>query len=92
MLDWPHAIVADPAFDVATTLVILKLVPMGVSGLAAPLRWLASAARPLLVGSYLRHYRRRRPLDERQQQLERPFEHGRLDVEARGSRRRFHER
>jgi aminoglycoside phosphotransferase (APT) family kinase protein len=65
VLDWPHAIVADPAFDVATTLVILKLVPMGVSGLAAPLRWLASAARPLLVGSYLRHYRRRRPLDEK---------------------------
>lgn len=65
VLDWPHAIVADPAFDVATTLVILKLVPMGVSGLAAPLRWLASAARPLLVGSYLRHYRRRRPLDDK---------------------------
>jgi aminoglycoside phosphotransferase (APT) family kinase protein len=63
VLDWPHAIVADPAFDVATTLVILKLVPMAVSGLPAPLRWLASAARPLLVGRYLRHYRRRRPLD-----------------------------
>jgi prepilin-type processing-associated H-X9-DG protein len=63
VLDWPHAIVADPAFDVATTLVILKLVPMEVAGLAAPLRWLASAARPLLVRGYLRHYRRRRPLD-----------------------------
>jgi len=63
VLDWPHAIVADPAFDVATTLVILRLVPMGLVGLAAPLRWLANAARPLLVGGYLRHYRRRRPLD-----------------------------
>jgi aminoglycoside phosphotransferase (APT) family kinase protein len=63
VLDWPHAIVADPAFDVATTLVILTLVPMEVSGLAAPLRWLANAARPLLVGGYLRGYRRRRPLD-----------------------------
>src|SRR5207245_4295590 len=63
VLDWPHAIVADPAFDVATTLVILKLVPMEVSGLAAPLRWLANAACPLLVGGYLRRYRRRRPLD-----------------------------
>ena len=62
VLDWPHAIVADPAFDVATTLVILKLVPMEVFGLAAPLRWLANAARPLLVGGYLRRYRRRRPL------------------------------
>ena len=64
VLDWPHAIVADPAFDVATTLVILKLVPLEVSGLAAPLRWLANTARPLLVGGYLRHYRRRRPLDQ----------------------------
>jgi aminoglycoside phosphotransferase (APT) family kinase protein len=64
VLDWPHAIIADPAFDVATTLVILKLVPMEVSGLSAPLRWLANAARPVLVGSYLRHYRRRRPLGE----------------------------
>jgi len=63
VLDWPHTIVADPAFDVATTLVILKLVPMGISDLGAPLRWLASAARPLLVGAYLRRYRRRRPLD-----------------------------
>ena len=63
VLDWPHAIVADPAFDVATTLVILKLVPMELAGLSAPLRWLANAARPLLVGGYLRHYRRRRPLD-----------------------------
>ena len=63
VLDWPHAIVADPAFDVATTLVILRLVPMEVSDLAAPLRWLANAARPLLVGGYLRRYGRRRPLD-----------------------------
>ncbi len=64
VLDWPHTIVADPAFDVATTLVILKLVPVEVSGLAAPLRWLVNAARPWLVRGYLRHYRRRRPLDE----------------------------
>src|SRR5262249_49060188 len=63
VLDWPHAIVADPAFDVATTLVILKLVPMDVVGLAMPLRWLAHLARPLVVRAYLRHYRRRRPLD-----------------------------
>ncbi|MGH7346472.1 MAG: phosphotransferase family protein, partial [Candidatus Rokuibacteriota bacterium] len=63
VLDWPHAIVADPAFDVATTLVILKLVPLEISGLAAPLRWLANAARPLLVRGYVRRYGRRRPLD-----------------------------
>jgi hypothetical protein len=63
MLDWPHAPVADPAFDVATTLIILRRVPMGVAGLAMPLRWLANAARPLMVAGYLRHYARRRPLD-----------------------------
>jgi aminoglycoside phosphotransferase (APT) family kinase protein len=63
VLDWPHAIVADPAFDVATTLVILRLVPMDLAGLAPPLRWLADAARPLMVGRYLHHYGRRRPLD-----------------------------
>jgi aminoglycoside phosphotransferase (APT) family kinase protein len=63
VLDWPHALVADPAFDVATTLIILRLVPMDVAGLAMPLVWLANAARPLVVASYLRHYARRRPLD-----------------------------
>ena len=65
VLDWPHAIVADPAFDVATTLMILRLVPMDALGLAPPLRWLANAARPLVVRGYLRHYRRRRQLDRR---------------------------
>ena len=63
VLDWPNALVADPAFDVASTLVILKLVPMELAGLATPLRWLANAARPLLVSAYLRRYRRRRALD-----------------------------
>ena len=65
VLDWPHAIVADPAFDVATTLVILKLVPMEIAGVSAPVRWLVNLLRPLLVRGYLRHYRRRRPLDRR---------------------------
>jgi hypothetical protein len=43
--------------------VILKLVPLEISSLAAPIRWLANAARPLLVGGYRRRYARRRPLD-----------------------------
>jgi aminoglycoside phosphotransferase (APT) family kinase protein len=64
VLDWPHAIVADPAFDVASTLVILKLVPMNVSDLPAGVRWLATVARPLLVGSYRRRYGRHRELDQ----------------------------
>ena len=40
-----------------------KLVPVDLSDLRAPLRWLAAAARPLLVAGYLRRYRRRRELD-----------------------------
>ena len=63
VIDWPNAMVADPAFDVATTLVILKLVPVDLFDLRAPLRWLATAARPLLVARYLRRYRRRCGLD-----------------------------
>jgi len=63
VLDWPHAVVADPEFDVATTLVIFKLVPMEVSDLSPAFRWLANAVRPLLVAAYLRGYRRRRELD-----------------------------
>jgi aminoglycoside phosphotransferase (APT) family kinase protein len=35
VLDWPNALVADPAFDVASTLVILKLVPDGARGALA---------------------------------------------------------
>ena len=63
VLDWPHAVVADAELDVASTLIIFKLVPMEVSDLSAPIRWLANAARPLLVAAYLRDYRRRRQLD-----------------------------
>jgi len=63
VIDWANAIVADPAFDVATTLVILKLAPVDLSDLPAPLRRLASVARPLLVAGYRRRYGRRRELD-----------------------------
>ena len=63
VVDWANTIVADPAFDVATTLVILKLVPVELFGLPAPLQWLVKAARPVLVAGYLRGYRKRREID-----------------------------
>jgi len=63
VIDWPNAIVADPAFDVASTRVILGLVPMGLLGVPPALRGLAEVARRILVARYIRAYRRRQPLD-----------------------------
>jgi aminoglycoside phosphotransferase (APT) family kinase protein len=62
VLDWPNAVLAERAFDVAATLNILRFVP---AGLAAPgrLRWLARLGQPLLAARYLSGYRRRRPIE-----------------------------
>jgi len=65
VIDWPNALVADPAFDVATTRIILGLVPLELSTLPAVVRVLLSAARPLLLARYLAGYRRGRPIDSR---------------------------
>jgi len=65
VIDWPNALVADPAYDVATTRVILGLVPLELSSLPAAARLLLSAARPLLLARYLARYRRGRPIDGR---------------------------
>lgn len=63
VIDWPNAIVADPAFDVASTRVILGLVPVGLLGVPPPLRGLVEIARRILVVRYVRGYQRRQPLD-----------------------------
>jgi aminoglycoside phosphotransferase (APT) family kinase protein len=62
VLDWPNALVAEPAFDVASTLSILRFVPAGLA-VPGPLRWLARAGQQILAGRYLAGYRRRRPID-----------------------------
>ena len=62
VLDWPNALLAEPAFDVAATLNILRHVPAGLA-VPGPLRWLAAGAQRLLAARYLASYRRRRPLD-----------------------------
>lgn len=63
VLDWPNALVADPAYDVASTRIILALTPIALSGVPAALRWVASFVRLMLVKRYLAGMRRRRPLD-----------------------------
>jgi aminoglycoside phosphotransferase (APT) family kinase protein len=65
VIDWPNALVAHPAYDVATTRIILGLVPVGLSTLPAVARVLVRAARPLLLARYLATYRRGRPIDDR---------------------------
>ena len=63
VLDWPNAMVADPIFDVASTLNIVSFVSAGITSLPAPVRWLLRAAQPILVRRYLASYRRLRPVD-----------------------------
>ncbi len=62
VLDWPNVLVADPAYDVAATRVILEQTPLEVLPVGPPARWAVAAARRLLVALYLRGYRRRRPI------------------------------
>ena len=63
VLDWPNAVVADPAYDVAATRTILSLTPVELFAVPGPLRWLVRIARAILVARYLAGYRRRRPVD-----------------------------
>ncbi len=63
VLDWPNALVAEPAFDVASTFNILRFVPVGLTSMPAAVRWVVRAAQPLLAQGYLAAYRRRRPID-----------------------------
>jgi aminoglycoside phosphotransferase (APT) family kinase protein len=63
VLDWPNTVVADAAFDVASTRNILRLVPAGLASLPVALRWLARLGQPILAARYLAGYRRQHPLD-----------------------------
>ena len=62
VLDWPNALLADPVFDVASTLGILRFVPVDLVSTSRPLRWLARVGQPLLAARYLAGYRRRRAI------------------------------
>ncbi len=63
VIDWPNAIVADAACDVASTRTILSLTPLDVLKAPGALRWLIRGLRPIMVQRYLAGYRRSRPLD-----------------------------
>lgn len=64
VLDWPNAIVAEPAYDVAATRTILATAPIDLAGVSPAMQWLARAGRRMLLRRYLSGYRRRVPLDE----------------------------
>jgi aminoglycoside phosphotransferase (APT) family kinase protein len=63
VLDWPNVLVADPAYDVATTRVILGCAPLELLPIRPLRRWLMRAGLRLLLARYLGGYRRQRPLD-----------------------------
>jgi len=58
VIDWPNALVADPAYDLASTRIILGMVPVELSSVSPALRGLVRAARPLLLA----HFRRPRAM------------------------------
>jgi aminoglycoside phosphotransferase (APT) family kinase protein len=58
VIDWPQAIVAEPAYDVASTFVLLRFADTGLTG---AVRKLFVLLRPIPVRRYLNFYRRLRP-------------------------------
>jgi aminoglycoside phosphotransferase (APT) family kinase protein len=65
VIDWSNTLVADPAYDVASTRVILSLVPLALSTMPALARAAIAAVRPLLLARFLAGYRRHRPIAPR---------------------------
>jgi aminoglycoside phosphotransferase (APT) family kinase protein len=63
VVDWTNTVIADPAFDVASTRTILRFVPAELAPMPGPLRWLARVGQPILAARYVARYRRRRPID-----------------------------
>jgi aminoglycoside phosphotransferase (APT) family kinase protein len=63
VLDWPNVVVADAAYDVASTRLILGLVPVQLIGVPAPLRAPAGLARRWMLRRYVSRYRRHRAID-----------------------------
>jgi aminoglycoside phosphotransferase (APT) family kinase protein len=63
VLDWPNAVLADHAYDVAATRTILSCTPIEMVTAPTLLRWLARVSRPILIARYLVGYQRHRRLD-----------------------------
>jgi len=62
VLDWPNAVVADPAYDVAATRIIVGMVPMALSSVPAALRGVAHVVRVVTLRRYLAGMLARRPI------------------------------
>ncbi|MBX3498785.1 MAG: phosphotransferase [Alphaproteobacteria bacterium] len=62
VIDWSQAILAEPAFDVAATRVVLRFPYLGEPRWA---RWPFGLARTVFLRSYTRAYRAARPFEER---------------------------
>lgn len=63
VLDWPNTVIADPAYDVAATRIILRRAPVELLPIPAALRPVVRLARVLITTRYLAGYRRRRPIE-----------------------------
>ena len=62
VIDWPNVVVAERAFDVASTRVILAFAPLDLLGIPPALRPIVDLARRVLAVRYIAGYRRRHPL------------------------------
>jgi aminoglycoside phosphotransferase (APT) family kinase protein len=62
VLDWPNALIAERACDVASTAVILRHAPVEIAGVPRSMRWLIRAARLALVRRFMAGHRRATPL------------------------------
>lgn len=61
VVDWANTVVADPAFDVGNTRLLLGIAPLEFP---LVLEWVASVARPILARRYHAAYRRHRAVNE----------------------------
>jgi len=62
VIDWPNTIIADPAYDVASTKTILGVTPVEVLGLPTTLRWIVAALLPGMVKRHVKGYQQQRAL------------------------------
>ena len=62
VVDWPNAVIADPAYDVAATRSIISTTPVELFVAARALRPLVRLAGRNMVARFTAAYRRRRPL------------------------------
>src|SRR5262249_37630251 len=65
VIDWANTIVADAAYDVATTRTILGSAPVELLPIPAAARPVVRGLRRVAVWNYVRGYGRHRPLDPR---------------------------